>query len=79
MPPLEKLTPPRLLQIKQCSDKEQLLRWREYLMKNVQRLIIENILEWSLWEEMICRIDNKVDGTPIVDYRFSRDTSVKKD
>lgn len=60
-PAADKLTPPKMSQIKNCTDNKQLTEWREYLMTHVTRLITENYIEWSIWEEMICRIDNKID------------------
>lgn len=63
--PNEKLTPPTLVQIKNCKDKGKLIEYRKYLMENVTRLITENYIEWSVWEHMICQIDYQVDGTPL--------------
>lgn len=64
----EKLSPPTLVQIKNCKDKKKLTEYKEYLTDNVQRLITENYIEWSNWERMMWQIDSQIDDVPISVY-----------
>jgi hypothetical protein len=61
----KKIKPPTMLEIKGCKDANKLREWRAFLFDNVNELITKNIIEWTIWEEMICRIDGKLENMPI--------------
>lgn len=57
---------PTLHQIKKAAkDKEQLQTWRNFLMDNVQRLVVENHIEWKNWELLMSHIDLYLNDVPL--------------